>query len=754
MAPMDSAGRTAWLTAAVAAAGVLLGGGQRRAGAQFGPVPDLVRFDLAETVQLNLADSKVMADLERVKAHLEARQWDEAVETLRRVLENSDAKLVGATERRYVGLRDYCHLQLANLPAEALKLYRSRVDPVAERWYEEGVAKRDRQLLEKVAQQAFASSWGDDALMALGEMSLEEGDYTSARWCWERIVPAKLPPDVPRTWPGFPNTDLDLAAVRARLVLVSILEETPQRARDELTEFSRLHPDARGWLGGREVDYAAALGALLAESGVWPRPKASPEWPTFAGSPTRNMIASEKIDPGTVDWRVPLPKVVAPGIFPNGGASDPKPQLSYYPVFLNGLVLVNDRLEIKAFDEQTGRPPWAGAGSPVYRGQLEGVPGLNSQPEIGLGVGRFTMTAFDGKLYARMGSSVTNLPQAEAGLVPGRAIQRGYLVCLDLEAEGRLTWKTAPEEGWAFEGAPVADGGNVYVGMRSGGVPGAHVACFDAQTGRRWWRVFVCAAETPAQGIFLQHTHNLLTLRRGTLYYNTNLGAVAAISARDGRLKWVSLYPRVRDGNLQKMAPHWSRDLNPCVYDHGTVLVAPADSPRIFALDAATGQILWQSGTEVEDVVHLLGTTAEHLIAGGGKLYWIGLKGADRGRVKHLWPRGGEKPGYGRGVLAGDSVLWPTREKIYLLDQKTARPEKVIDLVARGASGGNLLVAGGRLLIATGTELIALGPDGGRRKGAPDGVALFLDGPLLQTLSLRVAESTAKDGNFLLTPTR
>ena len=33
---------------------------------------------------------------------------------------------------------------------------------------------------------------------------------------------------------------------------------------------------------------------------------------------------------------------------------------------------------------------------------------------------------------------------------------------------------------------------------------------------------------------------------------------------------------------------------------------------------------------------------------------------------------------------------------------------KVIDLVPRGVTGGNLLVAGGRLLIATGTELIAL----------------------------------------------
>ncbi len=166
----------------------------------------------------------------------------------------------------------------------------------------------------------------------------------------------------------------------------------------------------------------------------------------------------------------------------------------------------------------------------------------------------------------------------------------------------------------------------------------------------------------------------------GTLYYNTNLGAVAAVAADDGRLLWVSLYPRDRRGDLAKLAPHWRRELNPCVFDRGTLLVAPADSPRIFAFDAATGQALWQTGTEVEDAVDLLGVAGEWLIAGGRKLYWISLRDEDRGRVKHVWPDGAERPGYGRGVLAGDSVLWPTRDNLYIFDQQTAQPRKVVDL--------------------------------------------------------------------------
>ena len=147
------------------------------------------------------------------------------------------------------------------------------------------------------------------------------------------------------------------------------------------------------------------------------------------------------------------------------------------------------------------------------------------------------------------------------------------------------------------------------------------------------------------------------------------------------------------------------------------LLAAPADSPRIFAFDAATGMMLWQTGEEVEDALGLLGVAGDSLIAGGGRLYWIGLSGPDRGRVKHLWPDGPERPGHGRGIVAGENVLWPTRDKLYIFNAETAEPRKSFDLAAHRAAGGNLLVATGRLLIATETELIAIGPYAGRGTG-------------------------------------
>jgi outer membrane protein assembly factor BamB len=685
------------------------------------------QFELSETVQLDRADGAALAHLERARACLAEHQWDEAVETLRQVMENAEGKLLAVTPWRYVNLSDACQVQLAALPPEALKLYRRRVDPVAQQWYEEGVARRDAKLLGNVLQQAFASTWGDRALMALGEIRLEEGDFSAARWCWERILPVKAPPGAVSAWPGYPDSTLDPAAVRARLVLVSILEGSSSRAREELSQFVRLHGDARGRLGGREVRYATALAELLNQSALWPKARPGPDWPTFAGSPTRNAIAAELIDAAGVQWRTMLRQPAPPpptSLEPHASAvaDNPLEPLAFHPVISQGRIFAADQAEIFGFRSDSGRPAWGDGGASIYREGLD-VPLTTPGPGEAFGTPRYTLTIADGRLYARMGSPITNPPPQ-----PGVSVAAGSVVCLDLGAEGKLLWKVPADESWAFDGAPLVAGARLFITMRRNDIrPQAHVACFDTTTGRMRWRRFVCAAETPARGTLAECTHTLLTLAGGTIYVNTNLGAVASLAVEDGRINWLSLYPRVRSGNLLRMDPHWQRDLNPCLFDHGRLYVAPADSPRIYALDAATGQILWPGRQDdrpagapvqdpLDDVVHLLGVSGECLIASGHKLYWIDIAGPRAGNIAHVWPEGEDKLGYGRGLLAGAYVLWPTREKIYVFHQQTARLKKEIELAPLGVRGGNLLVADGRLLIATPSELIVLGTNGGRKK--------------------------------------
>ena len=200
-------------------------------------------------------------------------------------------RVVAIDDNRYLSLRNYCHLQIARLPAEGLAAYRRRVDASAEQSYRDGLANRDEGLLRRVVDEWFCSSWGDDALMALGELALERGDYATARRCWEQISPllsapngsplwlalrdidlnAKWPEverrwqtrEKPADWLAYPDTQLDLAEVRARLVLASIRAGELDRAALELQVFRRLHPNAAGQFGGQKENFAAVLERLL-----------------------------------------------------------------------------------------------------------------------------------------------------------------------------------------------------------------------------------------------------------------------------------------------------------------------------------------------------------------------------------------------------------------------------------------------------------------------------------------------------------
>jgi outer membrane protein assembly factor BamB len=251
----------------------------------------------------------------------------------------------------------------------------------------------------------------------------------------------------------------------------------------------------------------------------------------------------------------------------------------------------------------------------------------------------------------------------------------------------------------------------------------------------------ICAAETPGGGQADELSHNLLTLEDGALYYNTNLGAVAAIGAADGRVRWTTLYTRSKkagpDGQDKRTA-HYFRDLNPCVYYRGTLLTAPADCESILALDANGGELVWESHLP-DDAVHLIGVSQGNLLASGDTLWWID---AERGKVLRRWPHA-TPLGYGRGILMGDQVVWPTLNKLYVFDaavskEPSAERDPIVLSEDRAASGGNLVASGDLFLIATSDTLFAF-----QQQGAPPSAA---GTALAQKTSGRPTKSPARAG--------
>jgi outer membrane protein assembly factor BamB len=473
--------------------------------------------------------------------------------------------------------------------------------------------------------------------------------------------------------------------------------------------------------------------------------------------------AIRPVDPaGKPLWTYKLPRLESDREWLGTGrlraGDDMKSLLSYHPVVVGQKVFV--RLDARgnsyvvALDLKTGQPNWR----VDYKSRIPMEPpaadaadepwdrsDAHSDLTRHIGVARYTLWASDGKLLARMGSPITVPTDVRRNRWQSK--DQGFLLGLDLATQGKPLegFPIRPESGdWSFEGPPIIVGGTIFVAMRKleGARTQLYVAAFEQQTtsvgvaddrddnarpaGRLKWRTRVSSAASLGSGEIDQLTHLLVTHDCGRLYLNTNCGAVGAVNAADGRLLWLVKYPRaeIRLGDPDRSSAHLFRDLTPCLAWKDLLIVAPSDSDRIFAINAATGQLAWTlPAGAAADVVHLLGVANDVLLASGDALHWID---AQTGRQLTQFPAGklggaeqaaASPRGYGRGVIAGGHVWFPTRESIFVFAAsphvtdfgQQPQPIRNIPLVPRGVTGGNLVIADGILLIASGDKLVAFG---------------------------------------------
>src|SRR5262249_22260418 len=149
------------------------------------------------------------------------------------------------------------------------------------------------------------------------------------------------------------------------------------------------------------------------------------------------------------------------------------------------------------------------------------------------------------------------------------------------------------------------------------------------------------------------------------------------------------------------------RDLAPPLLSGGKLYVAPSDSDHLYCLDPDSGHSLWSR--HGLDAVHLLGVGEGRLIfttwrnPRQGRLFAGGLRavdaetGSDTGGWSLPDDGGGLAP-LGRGLLAGDLVLWPTARRrpfgVFAVRQRDGRQPDNPTLLHRIPSG-NLVYAGG-----------------------------------------------------------
>lgn len=670
-----------------------------------GAVP--AQFDGQSRISSVYPDISIEASthLRTAASYVADQNWTEAVELYQKLIERYGDKVVQLESRPlFVTVRDFCHMKLVAMPPRALELYRQRVDAQAEAWYSAGLRSRDRELLSRVVDQAFASSWGDNALDSLAEIAFESGDFAQASMAWGRIFPDVSANNEPDGGPAaqlvYPDSDLDRPLIEAKRILCALFDGGPDRSAAAISRFRRRFPMARGVLGGTEGLLAERL-ERIARDAASVTPPEDNDWTTFAGNTQRTKVVTRSVDIGSVQWTAQLPQVVQTRInFSNRPVSNnPDDQLSFHPLVLRDQVIVAGRDEVRAYDLHEGP---AHGDEPIWTFRLRDSMGqgavVTSRPSAGSP--QFTLTAHRGRLYVRMGAPETTLPIRRGGQPDS------FLVCLDLSADGKELWRIQPEPAepdLAFEGSPVVADGNVYIGVtRGGAMTHSFLACYDAETGVKKWRTLICESSSTTSFFNAGSiSHNLPTLGGGLVFYNTNLGAVSAIDQRTGRVRWIATYARKgRDDPAVRSGPTSGRELSPCVYWDGLVFALPADGEGVHAFDSLTGELRWRT-PEPPNFAYMLGVAHGNLICSGSRVVAIDVA---TGKPVWQWSDSSSMSSFGRGVLAGDFVYFPTKTHVYILDQRTgvlAKPKEFGAIQERHMqSPGNLVIGDGYLVVA------------------------------------------------------
>ena len=449
----------------------------------------------------------------------------------------------------------------------------------------------------------------------------------------------------------------------------------------------------------------------------------APSGSTFGGDAARNGIIRGVLPPFAPERR--YPPIVLPGVTPVRAAARPPVRysaLAFYPVIARGQVFVADARRVLAYDLATGNlsgrfdlfdhvddpPAWALAEPPLNAG------------------GDFTLTVDGDRIYARLGPPYMR---------PARGESVSQLVCFQWRPEQptpeerlKPRWtlpaaKADADAGAAWEGTPIVADGRLYAAITRIDANRAvtAIACYratDPSAGPIWQRDVYEAAPESADRM----RPHLLTLAGPTVAFCSHAGVIVGLEAATGRRAWAVRYPtRSMSGPA---------DPGPCVFADGRLYAAPTDSDRLYCLDAASGSVLWSSGPQA--VTHLLGVAGGRVVCELGGMH-AGVCAFDSVTGRRLTDWGYRVAGadamapFGRGLLFGDRVYWPTRAEGLLelrWDGTTGYPPTAF----RELPGGNLAYGDGCLAVATADRLYVLVADAeipapGHRMGMCDRAA-------------------------------
>lgn len=629
----------------------------------------------------------------------------------------------------YRSVRERVAAELATLPANALAVYRVTYDPPARALFVEGQQQFDERKMEQAARDYFLTSWGDNALAWLSESSYERG---AVRESLTRAKRAQERPGTVSTPTGLLAREL-LAQIKLgeKASAEKTLAALEESLKDPQKGALRIGHDEGSAALDKLKSRVAGMKGEVANLDAKKSDEDASRWETYFGTPTHNKQAQPRPSNGLRTWSARIDDLLygkgvvnkddkqQPVDDPSLGPTDPS--MNQQLTISNGYFHINDAQVYAAYPTAEPKPGGLAAqGNALYQLPPEGVKSppnkrttsgnprravyYDGQQQNPIIQHPYFSTLANGRAYGVLG--VENAPAGPNDRMNGIRFIRGpnrvgdedakgpsnYLVCFgkkDNAAETSLLWSLKPGEaafnaqskadqdwlkGVYFATAPTYDNGSLYVMtvQISPSTLDAFAASFDANNGRLLWRTQICSGQPITFMSRVQPDRGLpVAVANRTVFIVTNLGAVAALDAGSGAVKWIRVYDRVKTSqqNMWGIADMCqNHDIwapNPPIVYENSVIVTPQDSEWIYSYNIETGARKWEMWRYREDIPHrpdarglrhVLGIVDNTLVLSGEDVRFVNLRNGHRAHM----PVAPESPIRGRGAVTANQILFST----------------------------------------------------------------------------------------------
>jgi outer membrane protein assembly factor BamB len=567
--------------------------------------------------------------------------------------------------------------------------YRDRFEGSADSTARQAIGRKAVGDLERLVATHWPTKTAAKTLDTLGDLAFERGDLSEAVHWWRLLA------GPPRNGEAVvPDPPMDVAQVRAKSILATgMLGESTEMATDD---FRREFPAASGRLMGRDGVLTDILKSVSQDASTNLNRIEPSMNQTFGANSNRigatalrlPQLAPRRLEP-VINW--PSGELQPAVTLPERDPIASPRRLTTHPLTWAGKLIASDGDRVFAFHLENG------AIADVF-----GPPGRQSElpPEPQ------SLTVDGNRVFARLNRTTI------VGLVRD-------------PAANDWAWKKVMEiraaslgENVNFEGCPIVSRGRIYLSWISSAVNRVNVTlgCFsadDPSEGPIW---ATSVAEIALDPDVHRARLPLLTLIGPNIVYGTDAGAVIALNAATGKPAWVARYPSRGPRGLPTNLLPVPRDLCPPVYADGRVFVAPTDSDEILALDAWSGVPLWDRPPILE-VVQMLGVIdGKLIITADGIFHGIGAIDTATGKIDRQWGDLRAAAPFGRGLILGGVVLFPSRNNGLLVLDRSGKPVYGPTLF-RDLPGGNLACGNGTLAIAMADHILRLSFDPPEHKG-------------------------------------